>query len=126
MLRGFGRRAIREPDRQGNIETLTHAQTFFDDDSYGSYWNFWSPENPNFFTDFIKAGYGLTMQLRDHLQFRGFAKRAELKFREDMYHSITLPGGAGQDCPGYVAYAMRNWKDLAPLCKKHLCFDSAS
>jgi len=122
-MRGFGRHAVREAGKPGNIETLTHTQVLFDVDCYGSYWNFWSPENPNFFTDFMRGPIAMTTRLKGHPQFKDVAKFAEQKFREDLYHSITLPGGAGQECPGYIAHAMKAWSALAPLCKKHLGFD---
>lgn len=125
MLRGFGRRAIADAGKQGNLATLIQAQLFLDPDSYGSYWNFWSPENPNFFTDFNRCGIALVAQLKGHPRFRELARAAELKFQEDLYHSITLPGGAGQECPGYVAYAMGSWKSLAEVCRTHLGFDPA-
>jgi hypothetical protein len=102
-LRGFGRRLMQQPDGQGNLDDLTQAQVFLDRDSYGSYWNYFSPENPNFFTDYNRCGILLTTKLQKHPRFREFAKLAEQKFHEDMYHAITLPGGAGQECPGYVS-----------------------
>lgn len=122
-LRGYGRRLIKEPGKQGNLDTLTQAQVFLDNDSYGSYWNYWSPENPNFFTDYHRCGILLTTQLKKHPRHKELAALAELKFREDMFHSITLPGGAGQECPGYVAHAMKSWSALAPICRQHLGFD---
>jgi len=123
--RGYGRRAVREAGRQGNLSDLTRVQVIFDPDCYGEYWNFWSPENPNFFTDFIKPGIALTTKLKRHPRFAELAKLAEHKFREDVYHSVTLPGGAGQECPGYLAHAMKSWKALAPICREHLGFDPA-
>jgi len=122
-IRGFGRAAVRDAGKQGNLDTLTLTQVMLDDDCYGSYWNFWSPENPNFFTDFIRGPVAMTSRLRGHPKFKRFAKAAERKFREDLYHSITLPGGAGQECPGYIAHAMKSWSALAPLCKQYLGFD---
>src|SRR5262249_29766693 len=92
-------------------------------DAYGTYRQFWSPENPNFFTDFTRLPIALTARLKDHPRFAELRRAAEAKLREDMEHSITLPGGAGQECPGYVGYALRNWTDLAPVCKQHLGFD---
>lgn len=122
--RGMGKRAMREAGRQGNLTTLARAQIFLDPDTYGSYWHFWSPENANFFTDFNRVGIALVAQLKKHPRFKAFCRQAEQKFREDLYHSITLPGGAGQECPGYVAYAMRGtWKPLAKICREHLGFD---
>ncbi len=123
MMRSFGRRAVRDAGKPGNLDTLTHTQVLFDPDCYGSYWNYWSPENPNFFTDFMRGPIAMTARLKGHPQFKRFAERAEQVFREDLYHSITLPGGAGQECPGYVAHAMKSWAALAPLCREHLGFD---
>ena len=71
-------------------------------------------EEGNVFLDFM---YGLLPR------FKEFAALAEQKFREDLYHSITLPGGAGQECPGYVAHAMKSWTALAPACRQYLGFD---
>ena len=122
-MRGFGRNAVRNIGKQGNLDTLTLTQVLLDPDCYGSYWNFWSSENPNFFTDFIRGPIALTTGLRTHPRFKELAAAAEQKFREDLYHSITLPGGAGQECPGYVAHAMKAWTALAPACKQHLGFD---
>jgi len=124
MVRGVGKRAMRDAGKQGNLTTLALAQLYLDPDTYGSYWHFWSPENANFFTDFNRVGIALVAQLKKHPQFKALAREAEQKFREDLYHSITLPGGAGQECPGYVAYAMtRTWKPLAAICREHLGFD---
>ncbi|NQT89066.1 hypothetical protein HQ560_20020, partial [bacterium] len=122
-MRGFGRNAVRSIGKQGNLDTLTLTQVLLDADCYGSYWSFWSSENPNFFTDFIRGPIAMTTQLKKHPRFKELAAAAEQKFREDLYHSVTLPGGAGQECPGYVAHAMKAWSALAPACKQHLGFD---
>jgi len=123
--RGYGRSSILRAGELGDIGTLTKAQVILDPDGYGTYWNFFSPENPNFFTEFVQPGIALTCQLRAHPRFKELARRAELKLREDLYHSVALPGGAGQECPGYLSYAMGKWKALAPLCKQYLGFDPA-
>ncbi len=122
-MRGFGKQAVRSIGMQGNLSTLMHTQVLFDNDAYGSYWNFWSSENPNFFTDFQRGPIAMATRLKKHPNFKQFAAIAEQKFHEDLYHSITLPGGAGQECPGYVAHAMKSWSILAPACKQHLGFD---
>ena len=122
-LRGAGRRAIAEAGKAGDLSTLTRVQVMMHGDAYGSYWNFWSPENPNFFTDFMRVPIALTANLKGHPRFNELRRMAEAKLKEDMYHSITLPGGAGQECPGYVGYALRNWGDLAEVCRQHLGFD---
>jgi hypothetical protein len=122
-LRGAGRRAIVDAGKTGDFSTLTRVQVMMHGDAYGSYWNFWSPENPNFFTDFTRLPIALTAQLRNHPRFEELRRAAEAKLKEDMYHSITLPGGAGQECPGDVGYALRNWGELAGVCKQYLGFD---
>jgi len=122
-MRGFGKGAMRSIGNQGNRSTLTQVQVLLDNDCYGSYWNYWSSENPNFFTDFVRGPIAMTTQLKKHPRFKELAALAEQKFREDLYHSITLPGGAGQECPGYIAHAMKSWSSLAPACKEHLGFD---
>jgi hypothetical protein len=122
-IRGAGRKAIAGAGKPGDLSTLTRVQVMMHGDTYGSYWNFWSPENPNFFTDFMRVPIALTAGLKGHPRFEELRRAAEAKLKEDMYHSITLPGGAGQECPGYVGYALRNWTDLAAVCKQHLGFD---
>lgn len=122
-LRGAGRQAIATAGKAGDLGTLTRVQVMMHPDAYGSYWNYWSPENPNFFTDFTRFPIALTANLKKHPRFEDFRRMAERKLREDMYHSVTLPGGAGQECPGYVGHALRQWSELAPVCKEHLGFD---
>jgi len=122
-IRGAGRRAVADAGKAGDFSTLIRAQVMMHPDAYGSYWNFWSPENPNFFTDFMRVPIALTAQLRNHPSFESLRRAAEAKLKEDMDHSVTLPGGAGQECPGYVGYALRNWSELAAVCRQHLGFD---
>lgn len=122
-IRGIGRRALANADKPGDYAALTRAQVMFHPDAYGSYHSYWSPENPNFFTDFFRVPIALTATLKTHPRFEELRRLAESRLREDMEHSITLPGGAGQECPGYVGYALRNWTELAEVCRKHLGFD---
>ncbi len=122
-VRGMGRRAMAGAGKGGDLGTLLEFQVWMHPDAWGSYWNFWSPENPNFFTDFIRVPLALATRLRDHPRFDDIRAMAERKLREDLYHSVTLPGGAGQECPGYVSYALKHWSALAPLCRAHLGFD---
>jgi len=125
-IRGTGRRALADAGKAGDFSTLTRVQVMMHPDAYGSYWNYWSPENPNFFTDFMRVPIALTAQLKGCPHFEALRRAAEAKLREDMAHSVTLPGGAGQECPGYVAYALRTWTDLAKVCREHLGFDPTS
>jgi hypothetical protein len=122
-VRGAGNRAIADAGKPGDLSTLSRVQVMMHPDAYGSYWNFWSPENPNFFTDFTRVPIALTANLKAHPRFEELRRAAEAKLKEDMYHSVTLPGGAGQECPGYVGYALRNWMALAEVCRQHLGFD---
>jgi hypothetical protein len=120
-LRGWGKRTLAEVDKTvRSVEQLTQVQALFSPNTYGSYWLFWSPENPNFFTDFNKVPIGLTCNLREHPQFKSLAHLAVERFREDVYHSIALPSGAGNECPGYQQYAMTHYATLAPLFAKYL------
>lgn len=122
-IRGVGRRALADAGKPGDFSTFTHVQVMMHPDAYGCYANFWSPENPNFFTDFMRVPIALTAQLKTCPHFEALRRAAEAKLREDMAHSVTLPGGAGQECPGYLAYAVRNWTELAVVCREHLGFD---
>ncbi|MFP4140707.1 MAG: hypothetical protein ACLFVY_09100 [Phycisphaerae bacterium] len=125
-IRGEGKRAVREA-MQGSFKpsrgNLSYVQVMFDPDAYGSYWDYWSPINPNFYTDYVRIPIAKTATLKGHPKFEVFRKMAEDAFRSDVFHSVTLPGGAGQECPGYTAHAMQSWKMLAPVARKHLGFD---
>lgn len=127
---GFWRQQARQAVREAGKKTdrvhaghLSAVQAMFDPDLYGTYWQYWSPENPNFFTDFIKRPFAQTANLVDHPRFAQLARLAEFKLREDLYHSVTLPGGAGQECPGYLAHALGAWLRMAQLADTHLGFD---
>ncbi len=122
-IRGAGRRAVADADKPGDFSTLARVQVMMHPDAYGSYWDYWSPENPNFFTDFMRVPIALTARLKNCPHFDALRRAAEARLREDMEHSVTLPGGAGQECPGYLAYALRNWTELADICRRHLGFD---
>jgi len=122
-IRGRGRAAIAKAGQAGDLSALTNSQVMFHPDTYGSYWNYWSPENPNFFTDFMRVPIATTAQLTTHPSFKALAARAEAVFREDLHHSVTLPGGAGQECPGYLDHALEAWRSLAPVCRQQLGFD---
>ena len=122
-IRGMGKNALANAGKPGGYATLTQAQMMLHPDCYGSYYLGWSPENANFFSDFIKPGIGMICQLKAHPRFKELAALAEAKLREDVEHSITLPGGAGQECPGYQGHGSSQWTALAPVCQEHLGFD---
>lgn len=120
IMRALRRGLIPKAGQDGDLGTLYQAQVYFHPDTYGSYWNFWSPENPNFYTDYIHVPVLLTTQLKKHPRFEELRRLAEMRVREDVHHSFTLPGGAGQECPGYMAAA---WSDAGEVCRAHLGFD---
>lgn len=100
-----------------NLTTLASANTYCDPDWWGSYVGYSSPENPNFFTDWSKLcmGWSLAVALRGHPQAPFYCSLARGVWEADLYHSITLPSGAGQESPGYTAHAMSSWVYEAPL-----------
>lgn len=127
VIRSFGKQAVAAAKNANNAKpsrgTLSSVQAMFDPDSFGFYYNHWGPINPNFATDFLRVPIARTCLLKGHPEFEKFRKMAEDAFRMDLDHSVTLPGGAGQESPGYTVHAMSAWMDLAPLCKEHLGFD---
>jgi hypothetical protein len=124
--RGFGRNEVASAGRPGGYGEWIRAQVLLDYDLYGTYYTFWSPENPNFFSDHIKPALGMTTKLKEHPRFEELRRKAEARLREDVDHSVTLPGGAGQECPGYLKHGIGAWRQMAPMCREHLGFDPAS
>lgn len=122
-IRRIGKEALKNADKLAEETTLIRFQTLIHDDCWGSYWNYFSPENPNFFTDYNLVPIALAATLREHPNFENFRKLAEKKFKEDLFHSITLPGGAGQECPGYSHYGLSLWREIIEVGKKYLNFD---
>ncbi|MCC5830072.1 MAG: hypothetical protein JJU36_11555 [Phycisphaeraceae bacterium] len=119
-----GRRELQNAGRERpSIQLLTRVQVMLDPDMFGSYWNFWSPENPNFYTDFMKRPIALGASLRDHPQFHIIRDRVEQVILEDLYHTITLPGGAGQECPGYQNHSAGIYRQLAPILRQYYDID---
>lgn len=129
MWRGLGRNALKNAGAnasKADLSTLTRVQALLHPDTYGGSWTYWSPENPNFFTDFLKVPFGMTADLKQHPDFQRLARWAEFRLREDLYHSVTLPGGAGQECPGYQTGSQHGWKEMAEVGKAHLGFDATA
>ncbi len=108
------------------VTLLTQTQVYFDPDTYGNYWLHWSPENPNFATAWWRQCQWMPGKLVGHPQYTNFCRMAAQRFREDLYHSVTLPGGAGQECPGYLAHSMGLWRGLREHCQTYLGFDPAA
>ncbi len=129
MIRRWARAALSDAaagkTRGGNAFAY-EAQARFDADWYGRYEHGFSPINPNFFTDFMKLAILQAAQLdRQHPAYEKVCDAAERALRSDLEHSVTLPGGAGQECPGYQAHAAEQWAKLRPITAKRLGFDPA-
>jgi hypothetical protein len=126
MIRGFGRRTL-EKYRNGSDKPdrtlLAQFQIYLDTDCYAFYRNHFSPINPNFATDLLKVPIGMCAGLNGHPEFPRFRQMAQDALQMDLEHAVTMPGGAGQECPGYLAYAMSGWLEMAELCKTRLGFD---
>jgi hypothetical protein len=122
-LRGEGKSALAGAGKPGKYGALVRMQSMIHADVYGTYYNYWSPQNPNFFTDFFKPAIAYASNLKEHPRFEDLRRQSELKFKEDIYHAVTLPGGAGQECPGYSYYAVHHYEGMAEICKAHLGFD---
>ena len=115
---------VRMGQPRRDIGNLTWVQSCLSPHTYGSYWLFSSPQNPNFFTDYLEHAVYAACSLREHPRFPELAKWVEQVVREDMFHSVTLPGGAGNECPGYMLYAcMHGYREMAQACKRYLGFD---
>jgi hypothetical protein len=97
---GAGRRMNRtSPEmlgKKGNLTHLTQVQVMLHPDTYGSYWDYWSPQNPNFYSDWIRTPTILATALKDHPRFAEIALKAQLAVLADPYFGAALPGGAGQ------------------------------
>ena len=68
-----------------DIGSLTLFQVLNSPHTYGSYWTFMSPQDPNFFTDFNKIPISMACRLREHPRFDEIAGMALRKLREDIY-----------------------------------------
>jgi hypothetical protein len=108
------------------IASLIRAQVYLDPDTFGDYWLFFSPENPNFASSWINGVYDSLRQaaahpgVSNHPSFKVLCRLAAMKAREEVYHSVTLPSGAGQECFGYMSRGA--WSHRSKVCRE-LGFD---
>lgn len=121
--RGQGRQALKNAGKPGDRTTLLRLQDWIHPDIYGSYWLGWSPENPNFFSDFHRQPVGWAAMLKAHPRFAELRAEVEERLRQDLWHSVTMPGGAGQECPGYLGHSLGIWREIAEVSREHLGFD---
>eukprot|EP00039_Didymoeca_costata_P016563 m.298961 g.298961 ORF g.298961 m.298961 type:complete len:519 (-) comp16412_c2_seq15:4641-6197(-) len=112
---------------KAGLNELATISSMFDPDWYGLYYGQVSPENNNFYTDFVRVpmltcvavvGGNVTHPLNE--QFKTVTQQA---LAADTFHSVTLPGGASQEAPGYLGHAMSSWLGDAPLYAKYMGFD---
>ena len=113
----------RETGRPGNIGHLIRLQAILDPDYYGTPLYGWSTQNPNFWTDVLQVPALLATRVTAHPRFEEIRHLVHLALRLDLHHGITLPGGAGQECPGYQAHAHQVWARTAEAVEEHLGFD---
>jgi len=85
------------------ITRLTRLLGRFDPDCYGTHWLYFSPENPNFFSHWVHGMVGGAETFQEHPRFDAIKRLVEQKCLEELYFGVTLPGGAGQECFGYMA-----------------------
>jgi hypothetical protein len=111
------------------IVSLIRAQVYLDPDTFGDYWLYFSPENPNFASSWIGGAYEAMQRaaaypgVRDHPSFKVLGEMLRMKTREEAYHSVTLPSGAGQECFGYMSRG--SWVHHAKVCRE-LGFDAGT
>lgn len=124
---GFWRQQARQ-DRgrtggRGGYEDLVWSQGVLDPDYFGTPLYGWSVQNPNFWTDVIQRPLFRFTRLQSHPRFEEIKQLSHLILQLDLHHSITLPGGAGQECPGYQRHAHGVWDAITEHAGQHLGFD---
>jgi hypothetical protein len=122
-LRQRGKTLLAQGVRPGTVADLALLQALMHPDTWPGYRQGWSPQNPNFNTDWLRVVVLLAARLKQHPDFPGMRSQVEALVRADVDHAVTLPGGAGQECPGYLASALKLWHEIAPVCRDHLGFD---
>lgn len=121
IARRFGRRLIADI-RAGKFpesgrRTLALVQQYLDPDFWGFYYNGWSAGNPNFCTDLIRIPTGLCVGLKEHPLFHRFVELVRKAIEMDLVYAVTMPKGAGQECPGYLLHSLETWLDMNSACR---------
>ena len=120
--RQLGKQALAGVGKPPAANTVWRLQEWVSPDIYGSYWLGWSPENPNFFTDFNTQALAWSSQLASAAAPQ-WAALAKARLQEDLLHAVTLPGGAGQECPGYLRHALETIQRQAQACSALIGYD---
>jgi len=95
-------------------------QCYLDPDWFSGYLHGTSPENANFYTDYVRVPVALSIGLTSHPRFKSdLLPIVKGAFEMDLYHSITLPSGASQEAPGYMNHAFVGWYAEAPILLKY-------
>ena len=104
--RNLGKQALAAVGKPAGRDTVWRLQDWTHPDIYGSTWLGWSPENPNFLTDFNTQAIAWAAQVAATPDGAWAAELARARLTEDLVHTVTLPGGAGQECPGYLRHGL--------------------
>ena len=113
----------KQVDKPAGYADQIWAQAVLDPDFYGTPWYGWSVQNPNFWSDVLQRPALRIARLHGHPRFAELNKLAELSLRSDLYHSVALPGGAGQECPGYQGHALHVWEKVGKATASRLGYD---
>lgn len=109
----------------GNFGDLVWSQAVLDPDYFGTPWYGWSVQNPNFWTDLIQRPLFRFTRLQSHPRFAELQVLSRLAVKADLHHSIVVPGGAGQECPGYHAHAHQVWEQIRESTAEVLGLDES-
>lgn len=118
LTRAFRPEGVRGSIGDGPMDWLTVAQVALGPDMIGTQWRYWSTENPNFFSGYVRGwAVRFVPKLKEHPRYEELRRWAAQRVAEDFYYAITLPSGAGQECPGYQKRDARGigWCEGLPM-----------
>jgi hypothetical protein len=117
LVRAFKLKTTGGDSGGGPMDALAAAQVALGPDMQGDQWRFWSTENPNFFSGYVNGVLGSVRRLQEHPRYEELRRWAAQRVAEDVYFAITLPSGAGQECPGYQkrGFGELKWCEGLPM-----------
>ncbi len=96
----------------GGPGTALLGYVFSDPNYWPGYAKGWGVGNPNFHTDMYKNALYAASMMPDHPHARRWMTFGIDNLRDDLARVVHMPGGAGQECPGYHAYAFRHMLEM--------------